>query len=53
MLAKKSNIKEKIKLNLFSDKELLSKIRKINFNNSKIVFGNFASIKIFAASSIA
>jgi NAD(P)-dependent dehydrogenase (short-subunit alcohol dehydrogenase family) len=43
---KNRNIKEKIKLNLFSDKELLSKIRKINFNNSKIVIVNFASIKI-------
>ena len=43
---KKHNLKKKIKLNLLSDKDILNKIKKINFHNSKIIVVNFASVKI-------
>lgn len=37
---------KKIKINLFKNKEILSKLKNINFKNHKIILINFASIKI-------
>ncbi len=42
----KLKLKKKVKLNLLSDKDILNKIKKINFTNSKIIIVNFASVKI-------